>query len=85
MTLSPQDLISNYPLCLPYNSFNFSSENLALDQLIISKQLFFNILIISLLDTILIWKEKFGRGHSWEWFMAHEKSFHLTAHFTLRV
>ena len=30
-----QDLISNSPYCLPYNSYNVSSENLVLDQLII--------------------------------------------------
>ena len=30
-----QDLISNSPYCLPYNSYDVSSENLVLDQLII--------------------------------------------------
>ena len=36
LTLSAfQDLISNSPDYLPYNSYDFSSENLVLDQLII--------------------------------------------------
>ena len=30
-----QDLISNSPYCLPYNSYDVSSENLVLDQPII--------------------------------------------------
>ena len=29
-----QDLLSNSPYCLPYNSFDLNSENLVLDQLI---------------------------------------------------
>ena len=32
--LHSQDVISNFPYCLPYISFYNSSENLALDQLI---------------------------------------------------
>ena len=32
--LTPQDLVSNSPKWLPYNSYDFSSENLLFDQLI---------------------------------------------------
>ena len=49
-----QDLISNSPYCLPYNSHDVDSENLVLDQLIISKLIFFFILITCLLDIVLI-------------------------------
>ena len=31
-----QDLIGNSPYCLPYNSYDIRSENLVLDQLIIT-------------------------------------------------
>ena len=31
-----QDFISNSPYCLPYNSYDVSSENLVLDQSVIS-------------------------------------------------
>ena len=34
--LNSQDLISNSPYCLPYNSHDVILENLVLDQLIIS-------------------------------------------------
>ena len=36
MSLEPfhsQDLLSNYPYCLPYNSYDVSLENMVLDQL----------------------------------------------------
>ena len=36
MSLEPfhsQDLLSNYPDCLPYNSYHVSLENMVLDQL----------------------------------------------------
>ena len=49
-----QDLISNSPYCLPYNPNDVDSENLVLDQLIISKLIFFFILITCLLDIVLI-------------------------------
>ena len=49
-----QDLISNSPNCLPYNSYNVSLENLKLDQLIIPQFIFFFILITCLLDIVLI-------------------------------
>ena len=49
-----QDLISNSPYCLPYNPRDVDSENLVLDQLIISKLIFSFILITCLLDIVLI-------------------------------
>ena len=49
-----QDLISNSPYYLPYNSYDVSSENLVLDQLIIPWLIFFSILITCLLDIVLI-------------------------------
>ena len=49
-----QDLISNSPYCLPYNSYNVRLENLELDQLIIPQFIFFFILITCLLDIVLI-------------------------------
>ena len=49
-----QDLISNSPYCLPYNSYDVNSENLALDQLKIPALTFFFILMTCLLDIILI-------------------------------
>ena len=42
------------PYCQPYSSYNVSSENLALDQLIIPKLVFFLILITYLVDIALI-------------------------------
>ena len=44
-----QDLISNSPYCLPYNSHDVDSENLVLDQLIISKLIFSFILSLACL------------------------------------
>ena len=49
-----QDLICDSPYCLPYSSFDFSLENLVLDQLIIPYLIFFFILIACLLDIVLI-------------------------------
>ena len=43
----------NSPYCQPYNSYNVSSENLVLDQLI-PKLIFFFILITYLVDIVLI-------------------------------
>ena len=42
------------PQCQPYNLYNVISENLALDQLIIPKLIFFFILITYLVDIVLI-------------------------------
>ena len=47
-------LTSNSPYCQPNNSYNVSSENLALDQPIIPKFIFFFILITCLVDIVLI-------------------------------
>ena len=55
--LSPfnsQDLSSNSPYYLPYNSCDVSSENLVLDQLIIPKLIFFFILITYLVYILFI-------------------------------
>ena len=51
-----QDLISNSPFCLPYNSYDVSSDNLVLDQLLIPGPLltFVFFLITCLLDIVLI-------------------------------
>ena len=54
LTLQLPDQIWNSPYCQPYNSYNFSSENLVLDQLIIPKLIFFFILITYLVDIVLI-------------------------------
>ena len=54
-TLSLQDQISNSPYFLPYNLYDVSSENLALNPLIIPKLIFFFILITCLFDIVLIW------------------------------
>ena len=43
----------NSPYCQPYNSYNVSSENLVLDQLIIPKLIFFFILITYLVHIAL--------------------------------
>ena len=59
LTLSLPDLIlSNTPYCLPYSSYDVSTENLVLDQLTITQLifLFFFILITSFLDIVLILK-----------------------------
>ena len=49
-----QDLNSNSPYCLLYNSCNVSLENLVLDQLIIPWLTFVFILITSLHDIVFI-------------------------------
>ena len=49
-----QDLISNSPPCLTYNSRDASLENLVLDQLAIPLLIFLFILITCLLDNVLI-------------------------------
>ena len=54
LTLKLSDQICNSPHCQPYNSYNVSSENLVLDQLIIPKLIFFFILIPYLVDIVLI-------------------------------
>ena len=48
------DHICNSPYYQAYNSYNVSSENLVLDQLIIPKLIFFFILITYLIDIVLI-------------------------------
>ena len=53
-----QDLISNSPFCLPYNSYDISQENLGLDQPMISWLIFFFILLTYLLDIVLILLEE---------------------------
>ena len=54
LTLQLPDQICNSPYCQTYNSYNVSSENLILDQLIIPKFIFFFILIAYLVDIVLI-------------------------------
>ena len=54
LTLKLPDQICNSPYSQPYNSYNISSENLVLDQLIISKFIFFFILITCLVNVVLI-------------------------------
>ena len=62
-----QDLISNSPYCLQYNSYDVGLENLVFDQLTIPKWYFtlFSPLVRSML--YWHWMEKFCLGHSWEW------------------
>ena len=54
LTLSLLDQICNFPYSQHYNSYNVSSENLVLDQLIIPKLIFFFILVTYLVDIVLI-------------------------------
>ena len=54
LTSKPPDQIFNSPHCQLYNSYNVSSENLVLDQLIIPKLIFFFILITYLVDIVLM-------------------------------
>ena len=54
LTLQLPDQIYTSPYCQPYNSYNVSSENLVLDQLIITKLIFVFILITYLVDVILM-------------------------------
>ena len=52
------DQICNSPYCQPYDSYNFNSQNLVLDQLIIPKLIFFSVLITYLVDVVLkFWGE----------------------------
>ena len=48
-------LISNSAYCLPHNSYDVSSKNLVLNQLIIPKLIFFLILVTCLFDIVMIW------------------------------
>ena len=48
------DQICNSPYCKPYNSYNVSSRNFLLDQLIIRRLIFFSILSTHLVDIVLI-------------------------------
>ena len=52
LTLKLPDQICNSPHCQLYNSYNLSSENLVLDQLIILKLISFLILITHLVDVV---------------------------------
>ena len=52
LTLKLPDQICNSPYYRPYNSYNVSSGNLVLDQLIIPKLIFFFILITYLVDIV---------------------------------
>ena len=54
LIFNSQDLISNSPHCLLYNSDDVSLENLELDQLILPQLIFFFILITCLLDIVMI-------------------------------
>ena len=54
LTLLPPDQICNSPYCQPYSYYNVSSENFVLDQLIITKFIFFSMLITNLDDIVLI-------------------------------
>ena len=54
LTLELLDQTSNSPYYQPYNSYNVSSKNLVLNQLIIPKLIFFFILITYLFDIVLI-------------------------------
>ena len=54
LTLSLRDQICLSPYCQPYNSYDVSWENLALEQQIIFKLIFFFILITYLVDTVLV-------------------------------
>ena len=62
LTLKLLDQICNSPYCQPYNSYNVSSEDSVLDQLIIPKLIFFFVLITYLIDIVLISK---GEILSW--------------------
>ena len=54
LTLSLLDQICNFLYCQHYNSYDVSSENLVLDQLILPKLIFFFILITYLVGIVLI-------------------------------
>ena len=57
-----QDLVSNSPCCLSYSSYDDSSENFVLDQLLTPWLISFFILVNCLLDKVLILK---GEILSW--------------------
>ena len=67
LILHLQDLIGNSPYCRFYISYDVSSENLVLNQIIIPLFTFFP-LYSWLACLILLWycTEKFGLGQSWE-------------------
>ena len=54
LTLSLSDVINNSPYCLPSISYDISSENLVLNQLIVLHLIFVVILITFLLDILLL-------------------------------
>ena len=54
------DQIFSSPCCQQYNSYDVSSENLVLDQLIIPKLIFFFLLIPYLVDIVLIVESQRG-------------------------
>ena len=54
LTLELPDQICHSSYCRSYNSYNVSSENLVLDQLIIPKLIFFFIPFTYLVDIVLI-------------------------------
>ena len=54
LALKLPDQICHSPYCQPYNSYNVSSENLVLDRLIITKLIFYFILITCLVNTVII-------------------------------
>ena len=56
----------NFSYCQVYNSYNVSSENLLLDQLIIPKSIFIFILITYLVDIVLILSGKILSWSPWE-------------------
>ena len=58
LTLRSHDLMNNSPYCLPYNSYDVSSENLVLDQLIIPFTISLFILITCVLDIVRMLPEE---------------------------
>ena len=54
LTLKLPDQICNSPYCQPYNSYNVSSENLVVDQLIILQLTFSSTLITYLVEIVFI-------------------------------
>ena len=61
-----QDLFSNSPYYLPYNSYDVSSENLVLDQLILCLMISLFIVITCLADIVLILYAEIPSDHLWE-------------------
>ena len=60
-----QGLMSNYPCCLPFNSYDTTSENLVVNQLLILQFMFSFILSLVWLILYRYSKEKFCLGHFW--------------------